>query len=136
VSFLQLCSPLLPFLPSVSHGGVAGGEDSGSWWWWWSALFLVVLLRVGRRWWAVLGGEQCFAASFPLFLTSHHHSPHFKLLPLSVSKNLSPCVFQNSPLSSKKSPSNTAAKSSIYRRRGSGEGIIAHGEQGTRRLVG
>jgi hypothetical protein len=49
VSFLQLCSPLLPFLPSVSHGGVAGGEDSGSWWWWWSALFLLLppLLLLG-----------------------------------------------------------------------------------------
>ena len=34
-----------------------------------------------------------------------------------------------SPL--KENPPVTAAKGSIYRRRGSGEGIVVHGEQGT-----
>ena len=29
--FLQLCSPLLLFPPSVPHGVVVGWEDNGSW---------------------------------------------------------------------------------------------------------
>jgi len=58
--------------------------------------------------------------------------------PFSFVQTLPPFTVSKEPslIPPKSPPLNTAAKSSIYRRRGSGEGIIAHGEQGTRRLVG
>jgi hypothetical protein len=86
----------------------------------------------------------CFKTSFPFPSLSFKNFPPLlvfqpslsfqKLLPSFQSPSFlskQPSLFQKIP-----PPSNTAAKSSIYRRRGSGEGIIAHGEQGTRRLVG
>jgi len=89
------------------------------------------------------GGELSLVASSPLLLRFLSSQPltitllvanfflyQFQKISPPVSFKTALSLFQKIPLP------NTAAKSSIYRRRGSGEGIIAHGEQGTRRLVG
>ena len=49
--FLQLCSPLFPFLPSASHGAVFDWEGNGSWrwcWWRWRGIWrcLTVVMKV------------------------------------------------------------------------------------------
>jgi len=82
-----------------------------------------------------------FSLSFlPLSLVPNKNRPSLSFFFFSLLVFQPSLSFQKLYLSSFPSPQKTspgaAAKGSIYRRRGSGEGIIAHGEQGTRWLVG